>query len=121
MSVLSPALLGACGLVLLAAAIAHLRSPQALRRGLLAHGVLPDTAHRSVSLVLGPVEAILGAAALVVALGGSSRGVALAVSMPIAALFLLLAVYLAQVLRVTAGQVVPCACGLGEADRKSVV
>lgn len=115
MSVLSPALLGACGLVLLSAAISHLRSPQALRRGLLAHRVLPADTHAPVSVVLGPLEAVLGLAALIVALTGASSGVALGVSVPIAGLFVLLTLYLAQVLRVTAGQVVPCACGLGEA------
>ncbi|WP_256842723.1 MauE/DoxX family redox-associated membrane protein [Ornithinimicrobium cryptoxanthini] len=114
MSILSPALLGAVGLVLLAAAVGHLRDPGSLRRGLRAHGVLPDGTHRFVSVVLGPLEAVLGAAALVAAVTEPSRAAALAVSMPIAGLFLALTGYLAQVLRVTAGQVVPCACGLGD-------
>lgn len=115
MSVLSPALLGAVGLVLLAAALGHLRDPVALRRGLRAHGVLPERTHRLVTVLLGPLEALLGAAALVAAVTGPSLGAALLVSMPIAGLFLALTGYLWQVLRVTAGQVVPCACGLGEA------
>lgn len=114
MSVLSPALLGAVGLVLLAAAFGHLRDPGALRGGLRAHGVLPDGTHRLVSVLLGPLEAVLGAAALVAAVTGPSLIAALAVSMPIAGLFLVLTGYLVQVLRVTAGRAVPCACGLGD-------
>lgn len=115
MSILSPALLGAVGLVLVAASVGHLRSPAALRRGLDAHGVLPSAGRGPVALVLGPVEAVLGLAALVVAVTDVPLGLSLAVSMPIAALFLALTLYLARVLRVTQGQVVPCACGLGEA------
>src|SRR5690606_29460433 len=99
----------------LAAAVGHLRDPDSLRRGLRAHGVLPDGAHRSVAVLLGPLEAVLGAAALVAAVTGPSLAATLAVSMPIAGLFLALTGYLGQVLRVTAGAVVPCACGLGEA------
>ncbi|WP_109472737.1 MauE/DoxX family redox-associated membrane protein [Ornithinimicrobium cavernae] len=115
MSVLSPALLGTVGLVLVAASAGHLRSPGALRDGLRAHGVLPGTVHGPVARVLGPVEALLGGAALVTALTGAPPGVTLAVSMPSALLLLLLTGYLWQVLRVTAGRVVPCACGLGDA------
>lgn len=115
MSILSPALLGAVGLVLVAAAVGHLRSPGALRRGLDAHGVLPSAGRGPVALVLGPVEAVLGLAALVVAVTDVPLGASLAVSMPIAALFLVLTLYLARVLRATRGRVVPCACGLGEA------
>lgn len=115
MSVLSPALLGAVGLVMLASAISHLRSPEDLRRGLSAHGVLPQRWHGPISLVLGPLEAVLGAAALVVALSGAPTAVAVGVGMPLAALSLAFTLYLAQVLRTTAGQVVPCACGLGQA------
>lgn len=116
MSILSPALLGAAGLVLLAAAAGHLRSPADLRRGLAAHQVLPTSLHRAVATVLGPVELVLGALALAAAVGagGAGRGFALGVSMPLAALFLLLTAYLVQVLRTTRGQVVPCACGLGQ-------
>lgn len=123
MSILSPALLGSVGLVLLAAAASHLRDPDSLRRGLRAHGILPDGAQRVVSVLLGPLEAVLGAAALVAAVTGPSLAAALVVSMPIAGLFLVLTGYLARVLRVTAGQVVPCACGLGEAPvgRSAVV
>ncbi|MCK0113510.1 hypothetical protein MWU75_15285 [Ornithinimicrobium sp. F0845] len=115
MSILSPALLGAVGLVLLASAAAHLRSPAALRRGLDAHGVLPPGARGPVALVLGPLEALLGAGALVTAVIDVPSGVALAVSMPIAGLFLAFTLYLGQVLRAAQGRVVPCACGLGEA------
>lgn len=116
MSILSPALLGAAGLVLLAAGLGHLRSPADLRRGLAAHRVLPGALHRAVALVLGPVEVALGALALVAAVGAGSwgRGVAVGVSMPVTLLFLLLTAYLFRVLRTTRGQVVPCACGLGE-------
>lgn len=113
MSVLGPALLGAAGLVLLAAAVGHLRSREELRSGLRAHGVLPQRAQVVVSGVLGPLEAVLGAAALVVAVGDVPAGVSLAVGMPIAGLFLAFTGYLWQVLRTTDGRVVPCACGLG--------
>lgn len=115
MSILSPALLAAVGLVLLASAVSHLRSPVLLREGIRAHDVLPHRTQGPVSHVLGPVEAVLGAAALVAAVSGPSLTAALVVSMPIAGLFLALTAYLWQVLRVTSGQVVPCACGLGEA------
>lgn len=114
MSVLSPALLGAAGLVLLAAATSHLRSPAALRRGLDAHDLLPRGARTAVALLLGPLEAVLGAAALVVAVTAVPRPVALAVGMPVAGLFLALTLYLVRVLRATRGRPVPCACGLGE-------
>lgn len=113
MSILSPALLGAVGLVLIAAAIGHLRSPAELRSGLRAHDVLPQGAQHTVAAVLGPLEAVLGVAALVVAVVAVPPGAALAVSMPIAGLFLAFTGYLWQVLRTTEGQVVPCACGLG--------
>lgn len=115
MSVLSPALLGAVALVLLASAVSHLRAPAALQRGLGAHGVLPPGTHRPVSLVLGPVEAVLGLAALGAALTGPATGTVLLMTAPAAALLLALTVYLGRVLRTTAGRVVPCACGLGEA------
>lgn len=114
MSVLSPALFGAAGLVLLAAAVSHLRSPAQLRAGLRAHGVLPEGTRAAVSRVLGPAEAVLGATALVVAAVEVPSGLSLAVSMPIAGLFLAFTLYLWQVLRTTEGRVVPCACGLGE-------
>lgn len=115
MSVLSPALLGAVGLVMVAASIGHLRSPEVLRRGLRAHGVLPTRLHDPLSRVLGPVEGVLGVAALVVAVTGPPWVAALAVGMPLAGLCLALTWYLVRVLRHTAGAVVPCACGLGEA------
>lgn len=115
MSVLSPALLAAVGLVLLASAASHLRAPGALHRGLRSHGVLRPRAHRPVSLALGPVEAALGVAVLLAALTGAPPVTAYAASVPVAVLFLVLTLYLARVLKVTAGQVVPCACGLGEA------
>lgn len=114
MSILSPALLGAVGLVLLAAALGHLRSPRDLRRGLDAQDLLPGGLRGPVVVLLGPVEALLGVAALVVSVVEVPAGVTLAVGMPIAVLFLAFTVYLAQVLRVTNGRVVPCACGLGE-------
>jgi hypothetical protein len=113
-SILSPALLGAVGLVLMASAVNHLRSPDGLRRGLRAHGLLPFGAQRAVGVVLGPAEAVLGAAALAGAALGPSPTAALLVSMPIAGLFLCFTLYLRQVLRTYPGQVVPCACGLGE-------
>lgn len=114
MSVLSPALLGAVGLVLLAAAVGHLRSPAELREGLRAHGILPTGLQSRIAGVLGPLEAVLGVAALVVAVSDVPSGVSLAVGMPIAGLFLSFTVYLWRVLKVTEGQVVPCACGLGQ-------
>lgn len=113
MSVLSPALLGAVGLVLLAAAVGHLRAPGELRSGLRAHGVLPGGAQRVVAGLLGPLELALGAAALGVAVVDVPLGLSLAVSMPVAGLFLAFTGYLWQVLRTTTGRVVPCACGLG--------
>ena len=115
MSILSPALLGAVGLVMVAASLSHLRSPEALRRGLGAHRVLPERLHTPISRVLGPLELVLGAAALVLAVTGAPLAPTLLVGMPLAGLSLALTVYLWQVLRVTAGDVVPCACGLGEA------
>lgn len=115
MSVLSPALLGAVGLVMAAASISHLRSPESLRRGLRAHRVIPGRFHDLIARLLGPLEAVLGVAALVVAVTGPPLATALLVGMPLAGLSLALTTYLARVLRVTAGEVVPCACGLGEA------
>ena len=114
MSILSPALLAAVGLVLLASGASHLRAPAGLLRGLRAQGVLPEGTHRPVALLLGPVEVLLGAAALVAAATGPSRTTALAVGLAAAGLFLALTVYLRRVLAVSAGEPVPCACGLGE-------
>ncbi|AXH97182.1 MauE/DoxX family redox-associated membrane protein [Ornithinimicrobium avium] len=115
MSILSPALLGAVGLVLLASAAGHLRSPAALRHGLDAQGVVPQVARRAVSLLLGPVETVLGVAAILAAVTGPRPALALWAGLPSAALFAVLALYLTAVLRSTAGRPVPCACGLGEA------
>src|SRR5699024_3285034 len=68
-----------------------------------------------VARALGPLELLLGGAALVLALTGAPLAATLAVGMPLAGLSLALTLYLGQVLRVTEGRAVPCACGLGEA------
>ncbi|GGK58134.1 MauE/DoxX family redox-associated membrane protein [Ornithinimicrobium pekingense] len=117
MSVLSPALLAAVGLVLAVAGVGHVRAPAELRSGLHAHGVLPGATHRAVALLLGPAELALGLAVLVVAAAGPVPGTALATGGAAAALLLALTAYLRRVLAVSrsAGRPVPCACGLGEA------
>lgn len=114
MSILSPTLLGAVGLVLVTASLSHLRSPEALAAGLRAHNVLPGHLHGWVSRALGPVEAALGVGLLLVAGAGLPTGATLAVSMPTVLLFLILTGYLARVLRIADGRPVPCACGLGQ-------
>lgn len=119
MSVLSPALLAAVALVLLAAAVGHLRDLPGLRRGLDAHRVLAPGVGRPVAAVLPVLEAVLGATLLAGAAGQltgadwatpTSRGAGLAA----AALTLGFAAYLALVARRSAGEPVPCACGLGD-------
>lgn len=114
MSVLSPALLGAVGLVLLVSAAAHLRSPSALRRGLDAQDVLPGGVRGAVTILLGPVEAVLGAGCMLAAATGPGPAAALSAGLPAAVLLLVLGGYLVVVLRATRGRPVPCACGLGE-------
>lgn len=117
MSVLSPALLGAVALVLLASAAGHLRHPVALRSGLLVHDVLPAALHRPVSVLLPVAELTLGAVALwaiagpgdpvlLTRLGGAGA----------ALLFAGFTAYLLAVLRTRPQPGVPCACGVGEAS-----
>lgn len=116
MSVLSPALLGAVALVLLAAAGGHLRNPVALRSGLLVHGVLPASLRRPVALLLPVAELVLAGTALS-ALAGVGDPVLLT-RLAGGGAFLLFAgftVYLLVVLRTNPGPGVPCACGIGEA------
>lgn len=117
MSVLSPALLGAVALVLLASATSHLRRPVALRSALVVHDVIPPALRTPVSLLLPVAELLIGAAALLAVtglagdpftLGRATAGVALV-------LFAGFAAYLVAVLRTNPEPGVPCACGLGEA------
>lgn len=117
MSVLSPALLGALALVLLASAVGHLRDPVALRSGLLAHGVLPAVLRGPVALLLPLVEVVLGVAA-VLAVAGPGDPVLLT-RLTGGGAFLLFAAfttYLIIVLRTRPEPGVPCACGLGAAS-----
>lgn len=110
MSVLSPALLGAVGLVLLVAGAAHLRRPGELRDGLVRHGVLPGWARRPVLVALPPLELALGVLLLLVPAGLAP---ALAPAVAAAALLAAFAGYLQVVLRRHPAGDLPCACGLG--------
>lgn len=113
MSILSPALLGAVALVLLASGRAHALGPGALRRGLDAHAVLPRAWHVPLTVFLPVAEVTLGLALL-----GSLTGMPLDPGVPgagAAALCAGFATYLTLVLRRHPDEEVPCACGLGAA------
>ena len=104
----------ACGLVLGASALAHLRRPRALARALAVHGVVPPAAWWPLTVAVVAVESVLACALLYVAVlpAGPLAGVGAAAA---AALFLAFAVYLAAVLRRAAvGARAPCGCGLGD-------
>ena len=127
MTVLTAAAALAVGLVLLAAALGHLRDARGTRAALAAHDVLPPGMQRAVAVLLAPVELLLGGALLLGAgllLGaaaqaaeGPGRSGSTLLSVAGGAAVLLLAgftAYLALVLRRTRGSgQVPCGCGLG--------
>lgn len=114
-SVLSPALLAAVGLVLLASGLAHLRQPGALGRALALHGVLP-------ARLLAPVRSLLTVAE--VGLGALLLAAVVTPVVPVlpvaglgAALCAAFTAYLVVVRRATAGgDPVPCGCGIGETE-----
>ncbi len=121
MSVLSPALLGATALVLLASGLLHARHPGVLARGLAAHAVLPRRARSLVGLGVPVLEVVLGAATVVTLAGwgwsgltGDARTAQLAVGLGTAALFAGFAAYLLTVSRAQPDADLPCACGIGE-------
>ena len=108
------AALAACGLVLAASALAHLRRPHALARALAVHGIVPTAAWWPLAIVVVAVEVVLAAALLMVAAvpaGPPDRAVAAAA----AGVFVTFAGYLAAVLhRGGAATRAPCGCGLGD-------
>lgn len=110
---MTPALLAACALVLLASAGAHLRRPRALASGMAAHGVLPAGVRTPLAWLVVTTEAVLGVAGLVAALMGP-RWLAALAGAAMAVLFGLMAAYVHAAHRRSAGAV-PCACGIGEA------
>jgi hypothetical protein len=110
MSVLSPALLGAVGLVLLVAGTAHLRRPAGLRDGLVRHGILPRWARGPVVVAIPALELALGVLLLLVPVG---RGPALAPAVAAAVLLAAFSGYLQVVTRRHPAGDLPCACGLG--------
>ncbi len=114
MSTLLPlATLGALALVLLASGVVHLRRPQSLRLGLVAHGVLGRPATLAVSRLLGPTEVALAGLLVVGAVGGGwpARVGGLAATV-LASAF---GAYLVVTARRAGEAPVPCACGVGEA------
>lgn len=118
MSLLTSVCALAVGLVLLSAAVGHVRDTRGTRRALAAHGVLPAGLRRPASALLAPVEVLLGAALVLGAVGaGPGPGGTTVVSVAGASAALLLAgftAYLALVLRRTrGGDQLPCGCGLG--------
>ncbi|KUG52839.1 hypothetical protein AVL62_14820 [Serinicoccus chungangensis] len=113
MSVLAAAGLWAVGLVLLVSGLSHARAPRSTRVALRAHGTLPPAAHRGVALVLGPVELVLALGLLAGGLGVLDAAAVRALGLGAALLCLAFAAYLRVVRRRTAGQEVPCGCGLG--------
>src|SRR5690606_1150109 len=71
MSVISASAALAVALVLLAAAVGHLRDARGTRAALAAHDVLPSGLQRVAALLLPPVELLRGAGLLFALLGGS--------------------------------------------------
>jgi hypothetical protein len=110
---MTPALLGACGLVLLAGGLGHARHPAATRATVAAHGVLPRSGTTFVGTALPAVEIILGAA-LLIAIASGSDVVARWLGMVAAVLFAGFTAYLVRALQAGSGGM-PCACGVGEA------
>ncbi|WP_298748623.1 MauE/DoxX family redox-associated membrane protein [uncultured Serinicoccus sp.] len=113
MSVLAVASAWAVGLVLLVSGLSHVRAPRSTQAALSAHDLLPSSTHRWLALVLGPVELVLAVALLAGGLGVLGGPVARVLGLGAALLCLGFAAYLRVVLRRTAGQEVPCGCGLG--------
>lgn len=122
MSLLTAASALAVGLVLVAAAVGHLRDARGTRAALAAHDVLPTGLQRAASVLLAPLELLLGAALLLGAgllllgAGPSTSDLPLLPAAGGAAAVLLagFTAYLALVLRRTRGRdQVPCGCGLG--------
>ena len=110
---MTPALLGACGLVLLAGGVAHARRPAATRASVAGHGVLPRAGTEVVGVALPAVEMVLGAMLLIAVAWGSEQ-VARGLGLGAAVLFAGFTAYLLRALREgSAGM--PCACGVGEA------
>lgn len=110
MSVLSPGLLGAVGLVLVVAGTGHLRRPVDLRTGLARHGVVPGWALHPVRWGLPPLELALGLLVLLAAVGTVPAAWPALATALLSATF---TAYLWTVLRRHPGEEVPCACGLG--------
>lgn len=103
----------ACGLVLAAAALAHLRRPRALARAIAVHGIVPSPAWWPLAVAVVAVEAVAAAALLRTAAvpTGPTGWIAAGGS---AVVFLAFAGYLAAVLRRGgAATRTPCGCGLG--------
>ena len=113
MNVLAAAGAWGVGLVLLVSGLAHTRAPASTRAALRAHRVVPHRWHRWVVPALGPVELLLAAGLLLGGLGVLERGLTQAAALGAALLCGGFAAYLRVVRRVTAGQEVPCGCGLG--------
>lgn len=121
MMLLTAAAALAVGLVLLAAAVGHLRDGGGTRAALAAHDVLPPGMQRTAAVLLALAELLLGAGLVLGAVGlgraglGSSDISLLAVAGGAAAVLLAgFTAYLVQVLRRTRGRdEVPCGCGLG--------
>lgn len=124
MSLVAAAAGVAVGLVLLAAAVGHLRDSRGTLTALTAHGVLPARLRRATVALLPPLELLLGVALLLGVLAGHGRAPFLGAAHPVlpvaaggaATLLAAFAAYLALVVSRTRGvSDVPCGCGLGAA------
>lgn len=119
MNLLSPALSGAVGVVLLGATTAHLVRPTTLPRALAAHRVLPLTAPATRTLIAAlmvAIQGLLGVLLVAAALGWGGAGVARGSALAAMVLGAAMAGYLILALRRNpAGEPIPCGCGVGEA------
>lgn len=105
---------GACGLVLAASLLAHLRRPRLLARALAVHRVVPVGAWWPVAVAVVGAELATAPALLAAAVVAAPPLDQLA-ALAGAGLFAAFALYLGVVLRRAApGAAVPCGCGLGE-------